>query len=249
MKNDIASMEKGFVVDTSALMDNPDIVDRVPGAVFIPLTVIKQLDGLKNNSDLDVSKQARSASFFIERAIKERRVAILTEFNRIDGLDNESDNRIVGAAVWLQENNPFADVVLVTTDRNMRIVGDGYGLNSIADQDAKSKKDSPKWRSVLTRIGIVLVCFGFLAIIVALLTPLLAMVFSAEACIFVTISGFFAILAGIMMMVIWGKNIKGKGHRFDPCESDSFNTGSDLTLPVVFQDKDGLAWRYSFRDD
>lgn len=172
-------MEKGFVLDTSALMEHPDIVDRVPGAVFIPLTVIKQLDGLKNNSDINVSKQARSASFFIERAIKGKRVAILTKFNRVDGLDNESDNRIVGAAVWLQENNPFADVVLVTTDRNMRIVGNGYGLNSIADQDVKFKKDIPKWRSVLKWIGLVLIVLN-IAFLVTVFFSLADMFLTAD---------------------------------------------------------------------
>ncbi len=48
MENNIVPLKKGIVVDTSALIKYPDIVDRVPGAVFIPLTVIKQLDGLKN---------------------------------------------------------------------------------------------------------------------------------------------------------------------------------------------------------
>ena len=127
-KNDIESEKIHSVVDTSAFITYPDLISHVRAQAYIPLTVIKQLDGLKNNSNGGVSKRARQASFFIERAIAEKKVAILTAYDRIDALDSESDNRIVGAAVRLKNSNPDARVVLIATDRNMRIAAEGYGI-------------------------------------------------------------------------------------------------------------------------
>lgn len=131
VKNDIGQEKILNVVDTSAFITYPSLISHIEGQVFVPLSVIKQLDGLKNNSDTNVSKQARSASFFIEKAIKENKVALLTQFDRIDALDSESDNRIVGAAVRLKNSHPDSRVVLIATDRNMRIAAEGYGIAGI----------------------------------------------------------------------------------------------------------------------
>ena len=127
-KNDIGPEKILNVIDTSAFITYPRLISHIEGQVFVPLSVIKQLDGLKNNSDINLSAKARHASFFIEEAIKENRVTLLTQFDRIDALDSESDNRIVGAAVRLKNSNPDAQVVLLATDRNMRIVAEGYGI-------------------------------------------------------------------------------------------------------------------------
>lgn len=67
------------VVDTSAFITYPRLISHVEGKVYIPLTVIKQLDGLKSNSDINLSKRARHASLFIQRAIAEKKVSILTQ--------------------------------------------------------------------------------------------------------------------------------------------------------------------------
>lgn len=247
MENNVITLKKGFVVDTSALMEHPDIVDRVPGAVFIPLTVIKQLDGLKNNSDINVSKQARSASFFIERAIKEKRVAVLTKFDRVDGLDNESDNRIVGAAVWLQEYNPFAEISLVTTDRNMRIVASGYGLSNSTDREIEhnnfhSGLEIPKWRSVLKWSGIALTLLSFITVFVLLAIPS-ASLFSADVYAAMVILGFVFCIVGLALIMIGQRYIKGNTHRNDWAGS-TINTGGDMTLPIALQDDKGIAWRF-----
>ena len=44
-------IKKGIVVDTSAMMDRPNDILRLKASIFVPLTVIKQLDGLKNSPD------------------------------------------------------------------------------------------------------------------------------------------------------------------------------------------------------
>lgn len=247
MENNVITLKKGFVVDTSALMEHPDIVDRVPGAVFIPLTVIKQLDGLKNNSDINVSKQARSASFFIERAIKEKRVAVLTKFDRVDGLDNESDNRIVGAAVWLQEYNPFAEISLVTTDRNMRIVASGYGLSNSTDREIEhnnfhSGLEIPKWRSVLKWSGIALTLLSFITVFVLLAIPS-ASLFSADVYAAMVILGFVFCIVGLALIMIGQRYIKGNTHR-DAWAGSTINTGDGMTIPLALADDKGVALEF-----
>ncbi len=121
--------EKKFtVVDTSAMIGRPDVINLIDGQVFVPLTVIKQLDGLKNSEAAEKRKNARRASNFIEAGIKEKKISVLTKFDPVDGLDNASDNKIVGAAVRLKKENPDAEVSLIATDRNMRIVASAHGI-------------------------------------------------------------------------------------------------------------------------
>ena len=142
-KNDIGPTDVLNVVDTSAFITYPRLISHIEGQVFVPLTVIKQLDGLKNNSNINLSKRARQASFSIERAIAEKKVGILIQYDRIDALDSESDNRIVGAAVRLKNSNPDARVVLIATDRNMRIAADGYGIvgRNVIVTSVKTRED------------------------------------------------------------------------------------------------------------
>ena len=129
------------VLDTSAFISYPGLISHVRGQVFVPLTVIKQLDGLKNNEDNVVSKRARHASFFIEKAIKEKKVAILTQFDQVDGLDNESDNRILGAVLRLKNNHPGAQVRLIATDRNIRIAANAFGISALNIRRNNVKKN------------------------------------------------------------------------------------------------------------
>jgi len=110
------------------MIGRPDVINLIDGQVFVPLTVIKQLDGLKNSEAAEERKNARRASNFIEAGIKEKKISVLTKFDPVDGLDNASDNKIVGAAVRLKKENPDAEVSLVATDRNMRIVASAHGI-------------------------------------------------------------------------------------------------------------------------
>lgn len=121
-------IKKGIVVDTSAMMDRPNDILRLKASIFVPLTVIKQLDGLKNSPDPDKSLKARRASYTIEDGIKAKKVVILTKYDRIDGLASESDNKIVGAAVLLKKQNPDENIMMLTTDRNMKIAASAYGI-------------------------------------------------------------------------------------------------------------------------
>jgi len=141
--------EKKFtVVDTSAMIGRPDVINLIDGQVFVPLTVIKQLDGLKNSEAAEKRKNVRRASNFIEAGIKEKKISVLTKFDPIDGLDNASDNKIVGAAVRLKKENPDAEVSLLATDRNMRIVAAAHGI------EGKEKVYMKKTRIFKIRAGL-----------------------------------------------------------------------------------------------
>ena len=70
-----------YVLDTSALLEDPGIVNILNGEVFIPASVIRQLDYLKNNSDIDRAMASRKASREIEKAISNNRTTIYREYD------------------------------------------------------------------------------------------------------------------------------------------------------------------------
>lgn len=119
---------KVYVFDTSALINDPCIITRIgkkPKAV-IPVAVLKQLDGLKNNQDDSVGYKARKAAQTIEDMQQAGRAIIENNHLPVDMLDNQADNRVVGTAGWLRDQG--CDAWLVTTDRNMRIAARASGV-------------------------------------------------------------------------------------------------------------------------
>ena len=46
---------------------------------------------------------------------------------KVDGLESEGDRKIIGTALYLK-NKGVKDLILATTDTNMRIVGRTYGI-------------------------------------------------------------------------------------------------------------------------
>lgn len=135
--------KKYIVVDTSALMELPQVFSLLDGIFLVPLTVIKQLDRLKLNQDVNKSKFARQASYAIEKGIKAGYIQVLNSFDKIDALDNESDNKIVGAAVRFKRNNPELDVCLLATDRNVRIAATGFGIDGLDLYGIPLEKNNP----------------------------------------------------------------------------------------------------------
>jgi len=122
---------KLVVVDTSALMLFPEILKAKMCLFFIPITAVRQLDGLKNSPDPKKNGASRHASRLIEEGQQEGQVFILDQFVKIEGLDNASDNKIIGAAIQLAADNPGRKLVLLTTDKNMRFVANGHGIISV----------------------------------------------------------------------------------------------------------------------
>src|SRR5208337_3588803 len=86
------------------------------------------LDGLKN-SDPERAAAARKASRFIEEAIMLTKAQICHGYDHVDILASHADNKIVGAAVLLDRKKDDR-VVLLTTDRNMRIAARAMGVEA-----------------------------------------------------------------------------------------------------------------------
>lgn len=129
-----------YVTDTSVLITNPDVVYTLAGVVVVPAAVIREIDGLKRSDKEEVAKAARKIARLLDRLgsrgnIAEGvnlnsvvRIRVVTSSRPIDGLSSERDNRIVGTAVALRDMGE--DVVLLTTDTNMRTIARAYGITA-----------------------------------------------------------------------------------------------------------------------
>ncbi len=134
--------KKTYVLDTTVLIYDPDIFYKLGDAdIVVPLAVIKELDGLKK-SDVELTAQAaRKIARTLDRwgsyadliaGVKlptNATVYIYTDYEDIDGLESQADNRIVGAALKIKREKDI-DVILVTTDTNMRTVARAYGIRA-----------------------------------------------------------------------------------------------------------------------
>ncbi len=157
-------MEKIFVLDTNVLLHDPMALYAFnEHQIVIPMTVLEELDTIKDRKDKDVSREARIAINAIDnvltnaspKAIQEGveipdttgygqtgSLAIfpdqlISHDNKAPYLDGSSqqanDNRIINAALHLQANNPNSFVCLVTKDINMRLKAKGSGLEHVED--------------------------------------------------------------------------------------------------------------------
>ena len=151
------------VLDTSVLIADPDCIGAFEDSdIVVPLTVIEELDGLKNRVD-DVGRAARSAL----RKIEDLRirhggslvepVAVGTSSLRIEinnvqkhrlvehGLDPASpDNRIIGAALGQAEHGP---TTMVSNDAALRIKAAHLGV------DAAEHRRSARNHTDITTVG------------------------------------------------------------------------------------------------
>lgn len=114
------------VLDTSYLIERPSCVKDLGGEIVIPAIVLKELDGLKNNTKEDVARNARIASNNILEAQRGGRLKIVSQYRKVDMLASYADNVIVGTALKLKEKGE--DVILMTTDKNMKIAAESQGM-------------------------------------------------------------------------------------------------------------------------
>jgi len=129
---------KVYVLDTSTLIENPEIINpyKAEDYFVIPAVVLRQLDGLKNNPA--TSYNARKASQYIEQMQAEERLAVTDRYIPVNMLENKADNMIVGTAIFTKENVDDYEVCLASTDRNMRIVANYYGVDTVKAIEPKS---------------------------------------------------------------------------------------------------------------
>lgn len=133
--------KKTYVLDTTVLIYDPNIFFKLGDAdIVVPLPAIKELDGLKKSDSDLVAQAARQVYRTMDRISSysdmvgeggklptNAQIFIETKYEKVEGLNSKSDREIVGTALYLK-NIGVKDLILVTTDTNMRIVGRAYGI-------------------------------------------------------------------------------------------------------------------------
>jgi PhoH-like ATPase len=157
-------IKKTYVLDTNVLLHDPTAITAFKQHhVVIPMTVLEELDHIKDRHDKTVSREARIAIQMIDKVVDNATpqqiqagvempmtsvegvagtLAIFADQRLVDDssvpyLDDTpaqaNDNRIINVALRLQAENPDEFVCLVTKDINMRIKAKGSGLLHVED--------------------------------------------------------------------------------------------------------------------
>jgi PhoH-like ATPase len=172
-REDAATVRQRVVLDTSVLIADPGCIGTFADIdLVVPLTVIEELDGLKNRLD-DVGRSARTAL----RAIEELRIrnggslaepvtvgssTLQIEINSVQkhrlvehGLDPaSSDNRIIGAALGQAERGP---TTMLSNDAALRIKAAHLGVMAAEHRrTARNERDATVgWASFETGCDVV----------------------------------------------------------------------------------------------
>jgi PhoH-like ATPase len=162
--NPAPAIDKIYVLDTNVLLHDPtSVVAFNEHRIVLPMTVLEELDHIKDRRDKTVSREARIAIQMIDKVVDEAspqqiqdgveipgsnpmgklgRLSIypdqlLADDSAIpylnDTQDQANDNRIINVALRLQDENPHSFVCLVTKDINMRLKAKGSGLEHVED--------------------------------------------------------------------------------------------------------------------
>ncbi|MEP4486959.1 MAG: PhoH family protein [Halioglobus sp.] len=157
-------IKKTYVLDTNVLLHDPTAVTAFnEHHVVIPMTVLEELDHIKDRRDKTVSREARIAIQMIDKVVDAASPAEIQEGVEVPGScfegqsgtlaifpdqllsedssvpfldvtqDQANDNRIINVALRLQAENPNEFVCLITKDINMRIKAKGSGLLHVED--------------------------------------------------------------------------------------------------------------------
>lgn len=157
-------MQKIYVLDTNVLLHDPLALNAFKEhRVVIPMTVLEELDTIKDRRDKDVSREARIAINAIDKILEnaspreiQEGVPIPSPMGQepmgclaifpdqlivhddsapyLDGSQQQAnDNRIINVALHLQTHHPDHYVCLVTKDINMRLKAKGSGLEHVED--------------------------------------------------------------------------------------------------------------------
>ena len=150
-----------YVLDTNILLHEPfAFLSFKEHDVIVPMTVLEELDSIKDRRK-DVSRDARVAIRGLEdvlaNATPEEIIAGVPLATNLGNNEqapsgtlsiindyalkqtastlsfNENDNRIINAAIHIQDDNPKRKVVLVTKDINMRLKAKGAGMGHVED--------------------------------------------------------------------------------------------------------------------
>ena len=171
--------QKTYVVDTSVLIDEPDIFYKLgKSEIVIPIAVIRELDGLKKSEVVATASSARKVSRTLDRLGGTQNIAkwaitsagskvqICNRYQTVNDLASVADNKIVGTALKLNETSEN-NVIMLTTDGNMRNVARAHGLRAepypFLHNDANAKNETVSSTSFSWKI-IAAIFFVFLAL-------------------------------------------------------------------------------------
>jgi len=163
-KSKATASKKIYVLDTNVLLHDPTAIMAFnEHSVVVPMTVLEELDDIKDRRDRTVSREARIAIQMIDKVVYNASSQEIQDGVAMPGsnptgapgklaiypdqmlhdmadipylnstLDQANDNRIINVALRLQVENPRSFVCLVTKDINMRIKAKGSGLLHVED--------------------------------------------------------------------------------------------------------------------
>jgi len=147
-----------YILDTNILLHEPfAFLSFQEHDVVVPMTVLEELDSIKDRRK-DVSRDARVAIRALEDTLVDASpeqvlagvklpqnneqspsgcLSIFNDYTLEQTAGtlsfNENDNRIINAAIFIQDKNLSKKVVLVTKDINMRLKAKGAGLAHVED--------------------------------------------------------------------------------------------------------------------
>lgn len=146
-ENGQKTKRRKIVVDTNVILFDALAITKFQDAdVHIPISVIEEVDRFKRDPG-ENGRNARQFSRFVDMLREKGKLAsgvpldnsetivfINADFH-VSGLPTEldqtkADNRILGTAIALQQQNPRSKVELITKDINLRIKADVVGINA-----------------------------------------------------------------------------------------------------------------------
>lgn len=159
MDNRPARPPKIFVLDTNVILhDSHSIFNFQDNDIYIPVSVIEELDKFKKGDDnLGYNARAfvRALDKISDNTLFDQGISLgkgrghikiemghgYTQAMKDSLIDDIPDHRIIATAVWLRDNTPDRKVILVTKDVNMRLKAKALGLMA---QDYLSDKVEEK---------------------------------------------------------------------------------------------------------
>lgn len=176
-------MKSIYVIDTSALLSDPDIIFCCPDAeVIIPQTVLAELDRLKvSRADRGMIYRGREVSRMLFSLAKRGKLTdgITTKENALikvmptdhlgdipQGLNlKNADDVILALAHQVTENNPLSKVVLVTSDLNMMLRAQTL---DVAAERIEEKPIKKSFRRRLKEERLLRVMVGIIGVLIVL---------------------------------------------------------------------------------
>jgi PhoH-like ATPase len=136
-------LENVYVIDTSVVINDPDVFSKLGRhRIIVPIAVRKELNGLKLSTVTRKADAAAKASQTLDDLgyCQDLNFGVITPagafvrvFKRympVSKLDGWADNRVVGAALKLREENKHYNVVLLSNDHKMLRITRTYGIQA-----------------------------------------------------------------------------------------------------------------------